>query len=113
MKYFIFSLTPQERRVVLFLTGIALLGIGADFLLKKYFPGKAVSSLSCDIGKVDLNSADKELLMEVPGIGDKLAGRIIEYRKKQEAFYSIEELKNIKGIGNYKYERIKDAFIVR
>lgn len=113
MKYFIFSLTPQERRVVLFLAGIALLGIGTDFLLKRRFPGKAVSSLSCDIGKVDLNSADKELLMEVPGIGDKLARRIIEYREKQKTFYSIEELKNIQGIGNYKYERIKGSFIAR
>jgi competence ComEA-like helix-hairpin-helix protein len=108
-----FSLTPQERQVILFLTTIALVGIGADFLLKKYSPLKTIASISCDIGKVNLNTADKGLLMDIPGIGEKLAQRIIEYREKQTTFCSIEELKNIKGITDYKYEKIKDSFMAR
>lgn len=106
--------TRQEREVILFLSAVVILGIGINFLLKKNPPIKsAIFFEQSDIGKIDLNSADKDLLMSVVGIGEKLARRIIEYREKQAAFTSIEELKNIKGISNYKYEKIKDYFIVR
>lgn len=112
-RYFMFELTPQERRVILFLATIALTGIGADFLLKRYTAPKSIAALSRDIGKINLNTADKELLMEIPGIGEKLAERIIEYRNKQKIFQSTEELKNIKGITGYKYEKMKDLLIAK
>ena len=63
--------------------------------------------------EIDLNQADKATLMSVRGIGEKLAQRILEYRNQQERFYNIEELKHIKGITNYKYENIKDEFVIR
>jgi len=108
-----FSLTQEERRVILFLACVALIGMATDFLVKKYSPLKSLSSLTQDIGKVNLNTADKELLMSVSGIGEKLGARIIEYRQKQGRFFQVEELKNIKGITNYKYEKIRDSFIVK
>ena len=108
-----FSLTRQERQVILFLISMALAGMGIDFLIKKYSPVKTIALFTQDIGKIDLNTADKDLLMSVPGIGEKLAQRIIEYREKQTNFTSPEELKNIQGITNYKYEKIKDALVVR
>lgn len=107
------NLTQDERRAVLFLIAIALAGLTANFLVKKYSPSKNIASFSQDIGKINLNTADKNLLISAPGIGEKLAGRIIEYRQRQQNFYSKEELKNIKGITNYRYEKIKDLFIVR
>lgn len=57
--------------------------------------------------KVNINKASKEELKKIPGIGEVLASRIIEYREKVGGFKSIEELKNVKGIGEKKFEAIK------
>lgn len=64
-----------------------------------------------DTSKISINSASKEELMTLPGIGEKTALKIIEYRKVQ-AFKSIEDIKNVKGIGDKKYEKIKDLIVI-
>ena len=64
-----------------------------------------------DTSKISINSATKEELMTLPGIGEKTALKIIEYRKAQ-AFKSIEDIKNVKGIGDKKYEKIKDLIVI-
>jgi competence ComEA-like helix-hairpin-helix protein len=110
--FFMLSLTKEERQVVLFLLSTALIGLGVDFYFKLYAKNKTIANFTQNIGKVDLNTADKDLLMSVAGIGDKLAQRIIEYRKKQP-FREEEELKNIEGFTKYRYEKIKDFFTVR
>ncbi|MEW6614879.1 MAG: ComEA family DNA-binding protein [Thermodesulfobacteriota bacterium] len=56
---------------------------------------------------LDINTASQQELLAVPGIGIKTALNIIEYRDKNNGFSTIEELKNVKGIGNVRYERIK------
>lgn len=61
-----------------------------------------------DTGKVSLNSATIEELMTLPGIGESKAKLIIEYRNNNKGFKEIEEIKNVKGIGNSIYEKIKD-----
>ena len=58
--------------------------------------------------KISLNAATLEELEELPGIGEAMALRIIEYRKNNNGFKSIEELMNVKGIGNAKFDKIKD-----
>ena len=108
-----FNLTRQERQVILFLSTMALLGLGINFLAKKYSQSKVFRHFYQDIGKVDINHADKEMLKSIPGIGEKLAQRIIAYRQEQAGFKSIEELKGIKGITSYRYEKIKDSLMVR
>jgi len=108
-----FNLTQEERRVVLFLIGITLAGLGINYCTKKHTPNETVTCLSADIGKVDINKADKELLMGVPGIGEKLARRILEYREQQNGLRQIEELKNVKGVTNYRYEKIKEHLILK
>ena len=55
--------------------------------------------------KVDLNRADRRQLESLPGIGKILAGRIVSYRDDHGGFRSLEELKEVKGIGK---ERLKD-----
>ena len=55
---------------------------------------------------ISLNNASKEQLMTIKGIGDKTADKIIEYRQKQR-FNMIEDIKNISGIGDKTYLRIR------
>ncbi|MDO4438945.1 MAG: helix-hairpin-helix domain-containing protein [Eubacteriales bacterium] len=62
--------------------------------------------------KININTADKEELMELGGIGEKKAEDIINYRKEHGVFLSIEELKEIKGIKASLYEKIKDFITV-
>lgn len=58
-------------------------------------------------GMVNINTADEKSLEELPGIGPALAKRIIEYRM-QKPFSSVDELKNVSGIGDKKFEQMKD-----
>ena len=48
---------------------------------------------------ININTADQEELMLLDGIGEKLAERILEYRTENGAFQTIEEIQNVKGIG--------------
>lgn len=50
-------------------------------------------------GKVNINTANAAQLSALPGIGEKLAARIVEYRQKAGSFKSVQELMNVKGIG--------------
>ena len=56
---------------------------------------------------LDINTATKADFVKIKGIGAKKAERIITYRKEHGKFNSVEELKNIKGIGNKIIEVIK------
>lgn len=107
-----FSLTRQERLVILFFVGIILLGIGLNLLFKLYLPLKPFL-FSEDALKLDINCADKKTLISLPGIGERLAQRIIEYRDNNQGFQDLEELKKIKGIGMDKYETIKEYFKIK
>ena len=58
--------------------------------------------------KVNINTANKDELDTLPGIGEATAEKIIEYRNKNGKFASKEEIKEVSGIGDSKYEQIKD-----
>ena len=62
--------------------------------------------------KVNINTATKEKLETLPGIGEATASRIIDYRNSNGTFSSIEEIKNVSGIGDAKYENIKNYIYV-
>ena len=57
--------------------------------------------------EIDINVANEEELAKLPGIGPELAKRIVVYRKSHGGFATIEELRNVKGIGIKKLEKIK------
>lgn len=56
---------------------------------------------------ISINSADISELVKLPGIGEKTAQKIIDYRNEFGSFLSLEELMNVSGIGNAKYNKIK------
>ena len=58
--------------------------------------------------KININTANQTQLEELEGIGEITALRIIEYRKQNGKFKTIEDLKNVKGIGDAKFDKIKD-----
>lgn len=58
--------------------------------------------------KINLNKATLEELQKINGVGPSLAEKIISYRKENGKFKSIEDLKNVSGIGEKKYESIKE-----
>ena len=57
--------------------------------------------------KVNLNTASVEQLTALPGVGPKLAARIVEYRQKSGTFRSTQELMNVKGVGEKNYAKIE------
>lgn len=63
-------------------------------------------------GKVNINTATQTELETLNGIGPSTASKIIEYRKQNGNFQSIEEIQNVSGIGDSKYESIKDDICV-
>ncbi len=62
--------------------------------------------------KVNLNTASLEQLQTLPGIGPAMAKAIVDYRSKVGKFGKIEELINVKGIGDKKFAKIKDRLVV-
>ena len=73
----------------------------------------ANSSASAEkTGKVHLNRATEAELQTVSGIGQKRAQDIIDYREANGPFRSVEDLKNVSGIGEKTLEKLKDAFTV-
>ena len=62
---------------------------------------------------VNINKATEEELEQLSGVGPSLANKIIEYRKNNGKFSNIEDLKNVSGIGESKFEAIKDSICVK
>lgn len=63
-------------------------------------------------GKININEAAAEELMELPGIGEAKAADIIRYREEHGGFQNIEEIMNISGIKEAVFDKIKDKIVV-
>ncbi len=71
-----------------------------------FLQSKIISADSSDL--VNINTADAEKLATLKGIGPALAQRIIEYREQNGAFKTVDEIKNVRGIGDKKFATFKD-----
>lgn len=63
-------------------------------------------------GPVNINTASAEELATLPGIGPKIAEDIVKYRKDNGNFKTTKDITNVKGVGDKKYEAIKDKISV-
>ena len=130
------TLTKAERHVILFLAGTLLCGFAIrmgqkTFSSSQHFDYHAQDSTFAALSearddtlqksdaamdeadaqvsqaRLNINEATKEQLIDLPGIGDKLATRIVDRRTHGGKFKSIEELRDIKGITEKRLEKIK------
>lgn len=74
--------------------------------------GQEPGAKSAASAPVNLNTASASQLESLPGIGPRTAERIVEYRQKNGNFKKIEELMNVKGIGEKSFLKIKDRITV-
>ncbi len=72
----------------------------------------AQKSKSTQTEKVNINTATTEQLQTLPGVGPALAKAIIDHRAKNGKFNKVEELLNVKGIGEKKFQKMKDRLVV-
>ena len=72
----------------------------------------STSSKAAPSGTVNINTASAEELDTLPGIGPAMAQRIIEFRETEGAFTAIEDIKKVKGIGEAKFEKMKDKICI-
>lgn len=107
-----FNFSREEEKAILFLISMALIGLGVSFLAKRCSKVEAIAYVHQEIVKINLNQADKETLISVPGIGEKLAQRIIEYRQEYGDFNDINNLKKVRGITDYRLDKLKDYLYV-
>jgi competence protein ComEA len=72
----------------------------------------AAPAKSAPTAKINLNSATADQLTTVPGVGKTLADRIVAHRQKEGPFRSVQDLLNVKGVGEKNLAKIQGYFVV-
>ena len=93
------SIVSDEQKIV----------VPAKVILKDEKNGNASTEES---GVVNINTASKEKLMTLSGVGESTAEKIIKYREETGYFNTVEDLMNVPGIGESKFNNIKDNITV-
>ena len=100
------SLSPGKKEKLNELRGIS------DSLLSVYEKHSEKNNPLAPGEKININIAYVSDLKVLPGIGQMTAERIVEYRERNKGFRKKEELMNVKGIGEKKFQKIKDLITV-
>ena len=98
------------KLIIAFICAVMMFTVaGHVFAAEKSIEGQAVEQAAVEeaAGKIDLNSADSQMLAQLPGIGLKKAEMITAYREANGPFKSVDELLEVKGIGPKVLEKLK------
>lgn len=68
---------------------------------------------SNNISQININTASIEELDKLPGVGEATANKIVNHRSENGEFKSVEEIKNVNGIGDKKFEEMKELICVK
>lgn len=98
------------RALLIILAVVALAAAGTAAEQKS--PAKAPAAKATATTPVNLNTATQAQLETLPGVGAKAAQRILEYRQKNGSFKKIEDLMNVKGIGEKAFLKLKPLLTV-
>ena len=106
------NFTSEEKKVILFLLAVAFCGICLSSLAKLNYRVKKMFCPQESLTKLDLNKISLEELLKTKCLPPKTARRIIEYRLEHGDFTGLDGLKEVKGIGEKRYEKLKELFFI-
>jgi comEA protein len=108
-----FNTRKIAKTILLFLFILSLtIYLSRKVEVNKYLVKKISSNKSYSL-RVNINSANEQELNNLPGVGPKLAKKIIEYRSIHGSFESLNEMKAVKGIGVKKFSQIEKYLTVQ
>lgn len=107
-----FNFTSEEKKVVLFLLGLVFCGLVLNNLAKANCRIEKLIYPQIQLGRVNLNKVSLAELSRFKCVSRKLGLAIIEFRNSRKKFSSLKELKEVKGVGDARYEKLKNIFFV-
>ena len=112
----IFEFSRKESLATFFLITAILIGTGIKYTIDQHWWLPKTEVVDTDPEsirlKIDLNRAEWYELIILPGIGEKKARAIVEYRKRSGRFKTIEQLCGVNGIGIHTVKNIKDRLFI-
>lgn len=93
------------------MAAIAAIALGAITLSAQTKP-PAQKAVAGAAAPVNLNTATAEQLASIPGVGAKMAERIVDYRQKNGGFKKVEDLMNVSGVGEKSFLKMKPLITV-
>lgn len=98
------------KRSVCLLLAAMLLSCGVPAIL--FAADQPAVEAAAEIAKININTASQTELQSLPGIGKVTAERIVAYRTDSGLFKTIDDIVNVKGIGEKSFEKIRDLISV-
>lgn len=112
----------NEKYILLLICSLALMFVLGLFVgrrtnssfkeLKYNDTTLATQAIKVENNKMDINTASKTQLMELPGIGEVIAEQIIAFRSINGPFYSVEQLLDVEGIGKVRLQQIEEYICI-
>jgi competence protein ComEA len=101
----------MKRRFSILLAMVVLV-VSATATSAFAWPISQTKSASVSELRINLNAATAAELTKLPGIGEKVAARIVAYREKNGRFQKVEEIMNVKGIGEKTFTKLQPNLYV-
>ena len=102
----------MTRILMAAILGIAVSAAAASAQSKSTTQKAATGATATAAAPVNLNTATAEQLATIPGVGPKMAERIIDYRQKNGGFKKVEDLMNVSGVGEKSFLKMKPLITV-